>query len=75
MLLKDKYSTPLHHNININIFMKNKQQLWPEITSKEMIFMVTLIYLAFNESVQKLTVHKIGGSCSENEALCKINLS
>ena len=55
--------------------MKNKQQLWLEITSKEMIFMVTLIYLAFNESVQKLTVHKIGGSCSENEALCKINLS
>ena len=33
--------------------------------------MVTAIYFAINESVTKITVHKIGSSCSENKALLK----
>ena len=37
----------------------------------EMIFMVTANYLAINKSFPKLTVHKIGSSCSENKGLYK----
>ena len=37
----------------------------------EMIFMVTANYLAINKSFPKLTVHKIGSSCSENKVFIK----
>ena len=37
----------------------------------EMIFMVTVIYIAINVSVPKRTVQKIQSSCSENKALCR----
>ena len=36
-----------------------------------MIFMVTANYLAINKSFPKLTVNKIGRSCSENKGLYK----
>ena len=37
----------------------------------EMTLMITVIYLAINPSVPKLTVQKIQNSYSENKALCR----